>query len=83
MAHTPRLISSINDAVVDRVLSINSGVRKLNLSKNVIHEATEALAKLGATLQSLDLSFNKLEHLSRPFQSLRSLTSLYASDNLM
>jgi hypothetical protein len=78
------LITSLDDGVVDRVLQLNAGVRRLNLARNAIGHVTPAVGRLGGTLQSLDVSHNKLRALMAPsFDALPQLLSLHAAHNEM
>lgn len=78
-----QLLTVVDAAVIDRVLSLNPGVRRLNLSKNAIADVTPEVGRLGATLQSLDVSGNQLRTLGSAFGALPQLATLQAVGNAM
>ena len=77
------LITAINGALVDRVLSMKASVRRLNLSQNAIAQVDAALSRLAPTLQSLDVRGNRLTRIDGAFSELKALGSLYAAGNAM
>lgn len=83
MAGPAELISAVDAALVGRVLAMNPAVRRLNLSHNAVASVGDDVARLGGTLQSLDLSGNRLAALPPPLARLPHLASLYAADNAM
>jgi Leucine-rich repeat (LRR) protein len=83
MADAAELISAVDAALVGRVLAMNPAVRRLNLSHNAVAAVGEDVTRLGGTLESLDLSGNRLASLPPPLARLPRLASLYAADNVM
>lgn len=79
----PGLLTAIDDGLVDRVLALNTGVKRLNLARNAIADVTPAVARLAATLTALDVGHNQLRRLGPAWAGLPGLTSVLAASNEM
>lgn len=76
-------LTAIDDGLVDRVLAINAGVKRLNLARNAIADVTPAVGRLAGTLTCVDVGHNQLRRLGPAWAELPGLTSVLAASNEM
>ena len=77
----PPLITHVDAALVERVLTTNPRCQRLNLSYNAIEDVDSSLVGISATLRALDLSHNRLRELGPAFGLLEHLHTLLAAGN--
>jgi Leucine-rich repeat (LRR) protein len=76
-------IERVDDALVDRVLSLNPKCRRLNVSHHAIVELDPACLPRLSSLMFLNLAFNRLSRVGAEIGALANLQALDVSHNAM